>query len=127
MEDYLNFLSTGSSRYPLDALSQAGVNLREPQPVKELDYVTYHNNTPYGESGISWKNEEGVFTMELNVPVSCWATVYVPATDLSHITEGVVSADLAAGVTFKEMKDGHAVFEVESGNYLLQLASPCSR
>lgn len=35
VEDYLNFLRTGSSRYPLDALSLAGVNLRETQPVKE--------------------------------------------------------------------------------------------
>ncbi len=35
VEDYLNFLSTGSSLYPLDALSLAGVNLREPQPVKK--------------------------------------------------------------------------------------------
>ncbi len=35
VEDYLNFLRTGSSRYPLDALSLAGVNLRESQPVKE--------------------------------------------------------------------------------------------
>ncbi|MEE9513566.1 MAG: oligoendopeptidase F [Anaerolineales bacterium] len=35
VEDYLNFLSTGSSLYPLDALSLAGVNLRDPQPVKE--------------------------------------------------------------------------------------------
>ncbi|TET38951.1 MAG: oligoendopeptidase F, partial [Anaerolineales bacterium] len=35
VEDYLNFLSTGSSLYPLDALSQAGVNLREPGPVRE--------------------------------------------------------------------------------------------
>ena len=35
VEDYLNFLRSGSSLYPLDALSLAGVNLREPQPVKE--------------------------------------------------------------------------------------------
>ena len=35
VEDYLNFLRTGSSRYPLDALALAGVNLREPQSVKE--------------------------------------------------------------------------------------------
>lgn len=35
VEDYLNFLRTGSSLYPLDALSLAGVNLRESQPVKE--------------------------------------------------------------------------------------------
>ena len=39
VEDYLNFLSTGSSLYPLDALSLAGVNLRESQPVKET-FVT---------------------------------------------------------------------------------------
>jgi len=35
VEDYLSFLRAGSSLYPLDALSLAGVNLREPQPVKE--------------------------------------------------------------------------------------------
>ena len=35
VEDYLNFLRAGSSLYPLDALSQAGVNLRESQPVIE--------------------------------------------------------------------------------------------
>jgi oligoendopeptidase F len=35
VDDYLNFLRTGSSRYPLDALSLAGVNLRELRPVKE--------------------------------------------------------------------------------------------
>lgn len=35
VEDYLSFLRTGSSLYPLDALSLAGVNLREPRPVQE--------------------------------------------------------------------------------------------
>ncbi|MCK5635569.1 MAG: oligoendopeptidase F, partial [Anaerolineales bacterium] len=35
VDGYLNFLRAGSSLYPLDALSQAGVNLREPIPVKE--------------------------------------------------------------------------------------------
>ena len=31
---YLNFLKSGGSRYPLDALQQAGVDLRSPQPVE---------------------------------------------------------------------------------------------
>lgn len=35
VEDYLTFLRTGGSRYPLDALALAGVNLRDPQPVRE--------------------------------------------------------------------------------------------
>ena len=34
-ENYLKFLSSGSSLYPLDALKLAGVNLTTPQPVEE--------------------------------------------------------------------------------------------
>jgi oligoendopeptidase F len=34
-EDYLNFLSAGSSRYPLDALKAAGVDLTSPEPVEK--------------------------------------------------------------------------------------------
>ena len=92
-----------------------------PQPVKELEYVTYNNNTPYGEGGITWRNEEGVFNMKITVPVSCHATVHVPAADPSQITEGGVSTDQAAGVTFKEMKDGYALYRVESGTYQFQV------
>jgi alpha-L-rhamnosidase len=55
--------------------------------------------------------------MEIIVPVSCRATVHVPASDLSQITEGDISTDQASEVTFKEMKDGYALFEVESGEY----------
>ncbi len=89
----------------------------KPQPIDELEYVTYTNNTPYGEGGITWRNEEGRFTMKLTVPVSTYATVHVPATDLSRIKEGDQSIDQALGVKFKEMKDGYALFEVESGSY----------
>jgi len=89
----------------------------KPQPVQELEYVTYTNDTPYGEGGITWRNEEDAFTMEIIVPVSCHATVHVPASDLSQITESGRSTDQSLGVTFKEMKDGYALFEVESGSY----------
>jgi alpha-L-rhamnosidase len=89
----------------------------KPQAVKELEYVSYSQHTPYGTGGISWKNEKRAFTMELNVPVSSWATVYVPASDLSRITESGVDADQADGVLFKEMKEGYAVFVIESGSY----------
>jgi alpha-L-rhamnosidase len=85
--------------------------------------VTYSNNTPYGEGGITWKNGEGDFLMEITVPVSCHATVHVPANDPSQITEGNASADQAEGVKFKEMKDGYALFEVESGDYRFRVSN----
>lgn len=34
VERYLNFLRTGGARYPLDALQQAGVDLRTPAPIE---------------------------------------------------------------------------------------------
>ena len=60
----------------------------KPQPVSELEYVTYTNLTPYGEGGITWRNEESGFLMDISVPVSCQATVYVPADEQAQITEG---------------------------------------
>jgi len=35
VEDYLGFLKSGSSIYPLDVLKKAGVDLTTPQPVEE--------------------------------------------------------------------------------------------
>lgn len=89
----------------------------KPQPVDELEYVTYSNVTPYGEGAITWRNGENGFVMEVSVPVSCHATVYVPSDDPSQITEGGTAAKKAQGVTFREMQGGYAVFEVESGQY----------
>jgi oligoendopeptidase F len=44
-DQYLAFLSAGGSRYPLDALQRAGVDLSSPEPVETAfallaDYVT---------------------------------------------------------------------------------------
>lgn len=93
----------------------------KPQPVDELEYVTYTNLTSYGEGGITWKNDAEEFSMELSVPVSCRATVYVPAFGISKVSENGKNAIQAPGVEFLEMRAGHAVFEVGSGSYLFQV------
>ncbi len=94
----------------------------KPQAVEELEYVTYFNNTPYGEGGITWRNERGAFVMEITVPVSTHATIHVPATDLSLITEGGASTEQSSDVLFKEVKDGYSLFAVESGNYRFRVS-----
>jgi alpha-L-rhamnosidase len=94
----------------------------KPQPVEELEYVTYINNTPYGEGGITWRNEREAFVMEITVPVSTHATVHVPADDLSLITVGGAATEESSDVLFKEMKDGYALFAVESGKYRFRVS-----
>jgi alpha-L-rhamnosidase len=94
----------------------------KPQPVEELEYVTYTNNTPYGMGGITWRNDEDAFVMEIQVPVSCHASVYVPSEDPSQIVVGETSANEAEGVTFREIQEGYALFEVESGTYKFRVS-----
>jgi len=92
-----------------------------PQPVDEMEFVTYTNNTPYGEGGISWRNNGESFSMLVRVPVSCHATVYVPSSDPSKVYEGRKLADEAFGVLYKGMEEAYAVFTVESGTYHFQV------
>jgi alpha-L-rhamnosidase len=94
-----------------------------PQPVDEMEWVSYMNRTPYGDGGISWQKKEASFSMEVTVPVSCFATLYVPASDPSLVYEGKRRADKAsdAGIEFTGMDDGYAVYRVESGVYHFQV------
>lgn len=93
-----------------------------PQVVEEIEYVSYMNHTSYGEGGISWKNGKDGFSMEVVIPVSCRATVYVPASELAMISENGRPSDQAPGIEFLEMKEGYAVFAVGSGSYNFEIS-----
>ncbi|MBN1481419.1 hypothetical protein EH223_03540 [candidate division KSB1 bacterium] len=88
-----------------------------PQPVDEMEFVTYKNNTPYGIAGITWKNRDSLFSMEIAVPVGCEATVYVPATSSKNILESGKKPEKAKGLRFEKMDDGYAVYKAGSGDY----------
>ena len=92
-----------------------------PQPVDELEFVTYNNQTPYGKGGISWKNTKQTFSMKVTVPVGCFASVYVPAADADQVYEGKNKAEDVPGILFQAMEDGYALFRVESGEYYFQV------
>lgn len=88
-----------------------------PQAVDEMNFVRYINQTPYGEGGITWEQGEDLFTMQVSVPVSCHATVFVPASDPSKVLEVKSRTDGDRGVIYKGVEEGYAIYEVESGNY----------
>lgn len=91
--------------------------LFRPQPVDEMEFVTYKNNTPYGIAGITWKNRDGLFSMDITVPVGCEATVYVPAARSEDILESGITPEKTSGLRFEKMDDGYAVYRVDSGDY----------
>jgi alpha-L-rhamnosidase len=91
-----------------------------PQPVSQIEHVSYSNRTPLGEAGISWRQGAGQFHMTINVPVGSTATVYVPAANSQAVTESGTAAGDADGVRYMHRDDGYAVFTVDSGEYCFQ-------
>ena len=92
-----------------------------PQPVKELDQVTYNNITPFGEAGITWKNVEKSFSMNVTVPVSCWSTIYIPTQNPDNIYESGNKYDEIPELEYLGVENGYTVFKTGSGNYKFEV------
>ena len=88
-----------------------------PQPVDDVSFAKYFNQTPYGKAGIHWKNENQQFTVQVTVPVGCEATVYVPVMNGKVITESGHSIAESKDVKFQKEEEGYQVFAVKSGKY----------
>ena len=71
----------------------------------------------YGLIGSEWTLENNDFDWQITVPANTTATVYVPAKDVSHVTENGHSVAKAQGLTFLRTENGFAVFDVQAGSY----------
>jgi alpha-L-rhamnosidase len=89
----------------------------KPQPAGDLTYVKYFNETSYGKAGIHWEKKDGQFTMQVEVPVGCSATVYVPLTQEKTVLEsGKPVSDLKEIELLKD-ENGYRLLKVGSGTY----------
>ena len=88
-----------------------------PQPVNDLSFVKYYNNTRFGKAGIEWKQEDGHFKMEVVVPVGSYATVYVPGDKNSTLTESRKSINEQPFVNYINWANGYHEVKIESGKY----------
>ncbi|MCX5638028.1 MAG: family 78 glycoside hydrolase catalytic domain, partial [Planctomycetota bacterium] len=88
-----------------------------PRPVGDITWVRAEHNSMYGPIRSSWRKENGIFTLDVTIPVNTTAKVYMPANDSESVTEGGQPANKAKEVQLVNMKDGNAVFAVGSGQY----------
>ena len=89
----------------------------KPQPVGDLTYVNCSYKSMYGRIVSNWKRDKDIFKWDVTIPANPTATVYVPAKDVTSVTESGQPIDIAQGVKFLRMEEGRAVFEAGSGNY----------
>ncbi|HSU53687.1 MAG TPA: glycoside hydrolase family 78 protein [Candidatus Dormibacteraeota bacterium] len=84
---------------------------------KPIDWVRAHYDSIHGRIASSWKREANGFSLETTIPANTTATVYLPASDTSKITESGKPLAQAKGVTLVEFEHGRAQLTIDSGTY----------
>ncbi len=88
-----------------------------PQPVGDLTYVKYFNNTVNGEAGIFWKKSPDQFFMQVTVPVGSLATVNIPVKKGQKVTESGKAVGSSKYIKFLKEEGGYRIYKLQSGNY----------
>jgi hypothetical protein len=86
----------------------------KPEAVGDINAVKATYQSFYGPITSEWKKEGHTFTLQVNIPANTTATIYLPATATSTITES------GKPVT-KSYKEGRAVIQTGSGSYQFEV------
>ena len=88
-----------------------------PQPVPGIMWARAAYASPRGRVSVAWRSENGVFSLEVELPPNTSAEVWMPAADERNVREGGAGLESAPGVRFLRSESGSAVLAVESGRY----------
>ena len=91
--------------------------IMRPRPGGSLAYAKTGLHSMYGLIRSEWTLENNNFDWRITVPANTTATIYVPAKDVSHVTENGQPVENSNLMTFLKMEDGCAVFVLKSGSY----------
>jgi alpha-L-rhamnosidase len=84
-----------------------------PDPVEGLGWVKAEHDSPYGMIRSSWKNTDGIFRLEVVVPVNTAATVYLPVKPDAK--------NVVADVKPVQSDRDRMAFKVGSGRYTFEV------
>ena len=88
-----------------------------PRPAGGFTHARGEYHSIHGRIVSDWRLEDGVFTLDLEVPPNTRATVHIPTAPPNGVTESGTPASKADGVRFKARENSVVVYEVGSGSY----------
>jgi len=89
----------------------------KPSVVGDVTWVKARYDSIHGKIVSNWALDGDTLTTGVVVPPNTSATIYVPAKKLDDVTESGKKITGARGIQFKNIENGKAVFEVDSGHY----------
>ncbi len=96
----------------------------EPVIREGITWAKTSYNSIHGKIGTAWKVNGSKLELNLTIPANTTATVFVPANDLSTVSESGKSIAKADGVKFLRIENDKVVYTVESGNYHFESMLP---
>jgi len=91
-----------------------------PAIVGDLTWVKASYDSLHGRIVSHWKREAGQLTMDVTIPPHTTGTVYIPAKNVSAVTEAGKPIARAVGVKYLRSEGDRVVLSVEAGSYHFQ-------
>lgn len=91
--------------------------LIKPNPGGGFTQASATLQTLYGPAASRWQREENTLTMEIEIPANTTATILVPTSDVSSITEGGKPLPSLPEIKITGIENGYVVLKTGSGKY----------
>jgi alpha-L-rhamnosidase len=88
-----------------------------PYPTKELKFAKAEYHSIYGEISSSWKTEDSLFILDVQIPPNTTANVFLPTIVKKRISESGKQIDNIKGIGFVKTEGGKSVYHIGSGKY----------
>jgi alpha-L-rhamnosidase len=98
------------------------IHPRPPSPDSNPDHppiswVRAHYDSIHGRISSSWKQTKDSFQLDVSIPANTTATVYLPASSQTAVTESGNSLSTVPGVKLIREDSDNAILSIESGTY----------
>jgi alpha-L-rhamnosidase len=88
-----------------------------PHPGGGLSSAAAGLETGYGLLSCNWRTEGDVLLLDLTIPANTRSTLYVPAPEGGHITEGGQNLSSVKDIIVAGVERGYLILEIGSGTY----------
>jgi alpha-L-rhamnosidase len=95
--------------------------LIQPHPYKRLDYARASFESSYGTISSGWERKGDKIIIKVSIPANTTATIVLPATDASKVTEG--GKPISGDNFFVDLNSAgnKVMFETGSGDYVFEI------
>ena len=89
----------------------------DPQPVGDITWAKANYTSPYGLISAYWKKQNNTFDLDVDIPANTSATVFLPAKNISSVTEGNSNIGNRNDIKIIRIENGKVRLNVGSGAY----------